>query len=431
MGAEASKNEKKEYFSSEERQLLLQTLSKVAKGKEAVSTSSLQEHIASHLNASCGTEFVRLLTNGKNVPALPTAVLVENLGRLIKGSMEERIHLTLSLCLGGKGGVESEKVIKYTEMIVKSVQHTQKVGWGSSTESVITYISIALLHDLLHPNDTFKKVWGKPPPQSLITYDAFERWWLGHCIFTNLEMDMFKRCFGFCSAYQVMLPQATQLPKAFPTLLSAAQVMYLNSALPSSLQCEWRFLFSTTTHGWSFSIFMKQIVGKGPTLIVIEDQSGNKFGGYASVSWEVRPQFHGTPDCFLFALEPQAGIFRTTGYNTNFMYLNYLEKNTMPNGLGMGGREELFGIWLDYDFGKGSVAPTCTTYSSPPLSPHQELEVANIEVWALGPEEEDSDEEEGSRKKKSALDKNPEARAMLDMMGKVAVSDGYREEEDD
>lgn len=103
----------------------------------------------------------------------------------------------------------------------------------------------------------------------------------------------------------------------------------------------------------------------------------------------------------------------------------------MPNGLGMGGREELFGIWLDYDFGKGSVAPTCTTYSSPPLSPHQELEVANIEVWALGPEEEDSDEEEGSRKKKSALDKNPEARAMLDMMGKVAVSDGYREEEDD
>ena len=62
---------------------------------------------------------------------------------------------------------------------------------------------------------------------------------------------------------------------------------------------------------------------------------------------------------------------------------------------GMGGREELFGLWLDYDFGKGSVSPTCTTFRSPQLSPNQQLEIKSMEVWAVGPEEEDSDDEVG------------------------------------
>ncbi|XP_068237442.1 MTOR-associated protein MEAK7 isoform X3 [Palaemon carinicauda] len=366
MGAEGSKHEKKLYFSDEENQLLLQTLSKIDNNGEKVSTSSLQY---------------------------------------------------------------TETVIEFFEKGV-----TQKTCWKTSSDTVKTQIAFALLHDLFYPNEAIKKIWGKGPPHPpvLISLEAFERWWLGHCIFSKLEMEMFKHLFKFSPAGETsLLPEATQLPKVSPTMLSAAQVMFLNGALPVNLQSKWRFLFSTSKHGWSFSIFMKQIVSKGPTIFVVEDQSGGKFGGFASVSWEVRPQFHGTPDCFLFSLQPQAGIFHTTGYNNNFMYLNYLEKNTMPNGFGMGGREELFGLWLDYDFGKGLVAPTCTTFASPQLSQHQELEISSIEVWALGPEEEDSDEEEGTRKKKSALDKNPDARAMLDMMGKVAVSDGYREEDND
>ena len=61
----------------------------------------------------------------------------------------------------------------------------------------------------------------------------------------------------------------------------------------------------------------------------------------------------------------------------------------------MGGREELFGLWLDYDFGKGTVSPTCTTFRSPQLSPNQQLDLKSLEVWALGPEKEDSDDEVG------------------------------------
>lgn len=436
MGAESSKNIRKEYFSGEERQRILHTIQKLSKGGDVVAVASLEKHITNHLNAEMATKFVGLLLKGKNTSTLPSSVILDNLGPLLKGTMDEHIFLTLTLAGGGQEGIEYDRIIKYTEVIVCAylriiTSQSGYKGWKSS-ESTVQQVSQALLHDLLYAGGSHKEVWGKPPPRVRFSYDDFEKWCLGHSIFTTLETEVFKHCFAFSPTdYTALMPLPTHLPKTLPSMLSAAHVLFLNNSLPPLLQSEWRFIFSTVTHGWSFSIFMKQVVKKGPTLLIVEDQSGNKFGGFASVSWEVRPQFQGTPECFLFALEPQTGIFHSTGYNSNFMYLNYLEKNTMPNGLGMGGREELFGLWLDYDFGKGSVAPSCTTFRSPPLSPHQQLEVRGIEVWALGPEEEDSDEEEGTRKKKSALDSNPEARALLDIMGKTRASDGYREKSED
>lgn len=437
MGAKSSKNvqlTRKEYFSGEERQRVLQMLQKLSKGSDTIVVSVLQKHISSHLTTETATKLIGILTKGRNIVSFPCSLAVDNLGPLLKGSLEERLFLTLTLAGGGQAGVDCNSVIKYTEVILSSYlriinDQSGYRGWKLDSANTVSQISRALLQDLLFSGCSLKEIWGKPPPEAQFSYDDFEQWCLGYSVFATMEAEVLKNCFCFspvnCAA---LMPQATQLPKTFTSMLSAAQVMFLNSALPSVLQSEWRFLFSTTSHGWSFSIFMKQIVGRGPTLLVVEDQSGNKFGGFASVSWEVRPQFHGTPECFLFALEPQAGIFRSTGYNRNFMYLNYLEKNTMPNGLGMGGREELFGLWLDYDFGKGLVAPTCTTFHSPQLSRHQELEICGVEVWALGEEEKDSDEEEGTRKQKSALDRNPEARAMMDLIGRERVSDGYREE---
>lgn len=109
----------------------------------------------------------------------------------------------------------------------------------------------------------------------------------------------------------------------------------------------------------------RQIVDAGPTLFVVEDEAGHRWGGFASAPWQVRPQFHGergrwgldkapllyyadplfivfkfslhsfagTAECFMFSLVPNAGVYRSTGYNANYQYLNYLHNNTMPNGL--------------------------------------------------------------------------------------------------
>lgn len=439
MGAESSKKvvrAQKEYFTPEERQSVLANGQKLAGSSGNITVPSMEKHISKFYGPEIAARFVKVLIRGKTpTPTfLSCPMLVDSLGPLVKGTVEQHLYLTVTLAGGDQAGVDSDNIVKYLEMVLGVYLRVILGGagcrgWasGGSGDKSIGQVCRAVLHDLLHAGATFKETWGKPPPKAQFSYEAFERWYLGHSLFTSLEAEVVGGCFSVSTAGPTnLLPQPSLTPKSFPNLLSAAQVLFLNSSLPTALQSEWRFIFSTATHGWSFSIFMKQIVGKGPTLLIIQDQSGNKFGGFAPVSWAVKPQFQGTPDSFLFALEPQVGIFHSTGFNNNFMYLNYLEKNTMPNGLGMGGREELFGLWLDYDFGKGSVAPTCTTFRSPQFSPNQEIEVKAVEVWALGPEDEDSDDEEGKR---SALDKNPEASAMLEMMGKGRVSDGYREED--
>lgn len=40
----------------------------------------------------------------------------------------------------------------------------------------------------------------------------------------------------------------------------------------------------------------------------------------------------GDPNCFLFQLAPQLGVYLTTGYNQHYMYLQQ-NAQTMPNGL--------------------------------------------------------------------------------------------------
>ena len=45
------------------------------------------------------------------------------------------------------------------------------------------------------------------------------------------------------------------------------------------------------------------------------------------------------------------GVFDSTPFNSNYQYFN-LKQKTMPNGLGMGGQLEYFGLWIDSEFGQ-------------------------------------------------------------------------------
>jgi hypothetical protein len=79
-------------------------------------------------------------------------------------------------------------------------------------------------------------------------------------------------------------------------------LLTLNHALPSILRHRWRLLFSTKTHGESFQSLLHQITHQGPSLIVIKDQQGNVFGGFASKSWVIKSQFEGTACKLLFII---------------------------------------------------------------------------------------------------------------------------------
>ncbi|XP_072374005.1 MTOR-associated protein MEAK7 isoform X2 [Scyliorhinus torazame] len=135
------------------------------------------------------------------------------------------------------------------------------------------------------------------------------------------------------------------------------------------------------------------------------------------------PQCRGDSKCFLFTLQPKLGIYNCTGYNDHYMYLNHGQQ-TMPNGLGMGGQFHYFGLWVDGDYGGGhsKAKPRCTTYNSPQLSAQEHFVIDSMELWRVGNPPEDP-----LSQPKSVLDSEPEAQALLHMIGKIRMSDGLRD----
>jgi hypothetical protein len=84
-----------------------------------------------------------------------------------------------------------------------------------------------------------------------------------------------------------------QHKQVFSSVLKITDVLFLNLLLPSAVQQQWRFCFSTGIHGESFAKMLGLIVDKGPTVIIVRDKENNVFGGYASENWTVGPNFRG------------------------------------------------------------------------------------------------------------------------------------------
>ena len=77
------------------------------------------------------------------------------------------------------------------------------------------------------------------------------------------------------------------------SLLDATSVLFLNSHIPLKHRHLWRQLFSSVRDGESFARLTKEITGRGPTIVIVEDTDGYVFGGFASASWETSPNFVG------------------------------------------------------------------------------------------------------------------------------------------
>ncbi|XP_063833915.1 uncharacterized protein LOC135083080 [Ostrinia nubilalis] len=264
------------------------------------------------------------------------------------------------------------------------------------------------------------------------------------------------------------IPEGLDAMPDYPAFIDLSHIVWLNSHLPQKHQHKWRFLFSSHIHGESFSTMAGRIQDQGASVLILEDNSGHIFGGYAPVSWSIGPNFTGDEDSFLFALAPKMRAYPSTGYNDHYQYLNHHTK-TLPNGLIMGGQFEFGGIWIDADpFGAGASAESCSTYrgykrlSKEPtfrirslevwgvgdkpvvnkdehtasescstyrgykrLSKEPTFRIRSLEVWGVGDKpvvNKDEDERDIS-----VLDTNPEAKAILDMAGRTRHSEGIRE----
>nr|XP_031313827.1 MTOR-associated protein MEAK7 isoform X2 [Camelus dromedarius] len=318
-----------------------------------------------------------------------------SMSHLLKGNSEEKSLVIMKMISATEGPVKAREVQKFTEDLVGSLVHvlnyrqelrgwTQKQALGSLPR--VQVLAAQLISEMKLPDG--EKLLG--PEQLAHDCDraVIEDW-----VFRTPHVAVFLSVVihrGFL--LHLSLDLATLIPerqvdlgREFASILDVLSVVYINSHLPGEWRHRWRLLFASELHGHSFAQLCGLITHRGPCVMLLEDRDSHVFGGFASCSWEVKPQFQGDDRCFLFSIFPRMAVYTCTGYNDHYMYLNHGQQ-TIPNGLGMGGQHSYFGLWIDFDFGKGhsKAKPTCTTYNSPQLSAQEDFRFERMEVWAVG-----------------------------------------------
>ena len=357
--------------------------------------------------------------------------LLITLGHMMKGTSDH--HASIIMFLSNGRPVEEVMVenlkLFITSMIMSCCQCLKSTEEYKSWQGEFSDRSLQALVEYIVGTGNFT---------GLVDMDRFSKW-LPQNAFLLKIMNFVSRCiFPVAISDKELLVNDTSrciLPMNTTDkgpkqsgLLDLPALLYINHHLPGECHSPWRLLFSTVHHGQSFTTMMRDITDKGPTVIVIKDTSGHVFGGFASQSWNPSPKFSGTSRCFLFSCQPNIAIYQATGCNENYMYFNH-GQDTMPNGIGMGGQLGYFGFWLDYDFGSGHshAKPQCTTFNSLQLSKEANFTIHTLEVWGVGPPPTKPVTEDEDEVRKSILDKDPEAKAMLTLLDKGPVSEGLRE----
>ncbi|XP_011046901.1 PREDICTED: TLD domain-containing protein 1 isoform X2 [Populus euphratica] len=191
---------------------------------------------------------------------------------------------------------------------------------------------------------------------------------------------------------------------------------HIGGALPHHELEEWKLLYHSAINGMSFNTFLGSTSnGEGPTILIIKDKDGYIYGGYASQPWERHGDFYGDLKSFLFQLYPKASIFKPTGANNNVQWCaaNF-SSESIPNGIGFGGRVNHFGLFLSASFDVGQTF-TCTTFGSPCLSKTNRIFPEVIECW--GVVQNGAQEEKLDAAKATVLERFKEDRHMLNMVG--------------
>ncbi|KAL2554232.1 TLD-domain containing nucleolar protein [Forsythia ovata] len=220
------------------------------------------------------------------------------------------------------------------------------------------------------------------------------------------------------------IPQLLRQDNIDPSLilLRTEHAWHIGGALPQHDLDEWKLLYHSAVHGQSFNTFLGNIQNdEGPTVLVIKDKEGYVYGGYASQPWARHADFYGNMKSFLFQIFPKASIFRPTGANHNLQWcaVNF-SSESIPNGIGFGGRVNHFGLFLSANFDQGHTF-ACTTFGSPCLSKAHQIYPEVIECWGVVTHKAENDRLDVM--KGTVLERFKEDRHMLNMVGLANSSD--------
>ncbi|CAK4770963.1 unnamed protein product [Aphanomyces euteiches] len=159
------------------------------------------------------------------------------------------------------------------------------------------------------------------------------------------------------------------------SILSGANLSELNEVLPITCQlCKWKLLFSNEVHGSSLNSLLMLCKGQSPTLLVLKEDNGTIFGGFASDVWHTSANYYGNGESFIFRFTPLGKLEKYSWSRKN----NYFQLCN-EESLVMGGGNS-FGLYLDADLVHGTTGK-CDTYSSEPLVPGENFACTHVEVW--------------------------------------------------
>lgn len=442
MGQGSSRSASSNFLYPEESTLVENLFKSMSRSSGSIKREDIFKHWSTHLDDVLLQFVVRYLCRelgGKRV----SAISVDNFARLyvfaVRGTQIQRTCLIFSGFEGEDAEFEipTQALVQYIQATINSYFRLQKnsgnayyLTWSSIGCTIharrIWMCSRSLCEDLIKCGE-------------MLNVSQVETWFVTAETFKTVQSHVFQYLFlvsqkkGSDKNTAARINELNLLPSCkgleniphFPSILGLGDVLFLNLSLPYELRNEWRFLFSSQVHGESFSTMLGRIVMQGATIIILQDMDDHVFGGFASDSWSLGPNFTGNQTSFLFKLEPDILTFPSTDYNNHYQYLN-LHQQTMPNGLLMGGQLNYPGLWLDCEYGTGKSSLTCTTFQNyVQLSGKEDFKIKHCEVWGVGPV---PDVEENVREVKSVLNQDPTSKVMLELAGRKLYSEGLREE---
>ena len=103
-------------------------------------------------------------------------------------------------------------------------------------------------------------------------------------------------------------------------ILSNDEIIFLDEEKPERLVgCTWELAFSTDLHGYLLSTLYRNMKSwTGPTLLVVKDKRGHRFGAFVTESFKPDDKIHGGGECFVFRLKHE---------NLEELYSDIIETN--------------------------------------------------------------------------------------------------------
>ncbi|GKY94404.1 hypothetical protein MPSEU_000406400 [Mayamaea pseudoterrestris] len=200
-------------------------------------------------------------------------------------------------------------------------------------------------------------------------------------------------------------PYSLQESSLFESLKSPR--LFALACFSSALSGSFFRLYSSDHDGLSFNRLQNALVGySGPTLIVIRSIASSKsssnsvFGAFTASQWKESKDFYGLADCFLYQLSPRTCVYRPTGSNQRFMYLNPNSRSKgydqQAHGLGFGGTVDQPRLFLAENFDDNVAASVDLTFDNGLLlapgedgvgSQRTQFAIDCLEVWGVGGDE--------------------------------------------